>query len=63
MRHRVNKDWEEVLALEQLTSHMTLNAGPTTTETESPTIISTWNAMNTRYINSTKETSSKKDVP
>ena len=34
---------------------------PTTTETRVACDKSTWHAMNTRYINSTKETSSKKD--
>ena len=36
---------------------------PTTTETRVAYDNSTWHAMNTRCINSTKETSSKKDVP
>ena len=34
---RINKQWE-VIALEQLTSHMTLNAGPQQQRSESPTI-------------------------
>ena len=33
----LNKQWE-VIALEQLTSHMTLNAGPQQQRLESPTI-------------------------
>ena len=37
---RINKQWE-VIALEQLTSHMTLNAGPQQQRFESPTIAPT----------------------
>ena len=36
---------------------------PTATETRVAYDNSTWHAMNTRYINPTEETSSKKDVP
>ena len=36
---------------------------PTTTETRVAYDNATWHAMNTTYINPTKETSSKKDVP
>ena len=51
---RINKQWE-VIALEQLTSH--IEPRPTTTEIRVAYDNSTWHAINTRYINSTKETS------
>ena len=51
---RINKEWE-VTALEQLTSH--IERRPTTTETRVAYDNSTWHAINTGYINSTKETS------
>ena len=58
---RINKQWQ-VIALEQLTSHMTLNAGPQQQRLDRVAYDnSTWHAMNTTYINSTKETSSKKE--
>ena len=53
-KNRINKQWE-VIALERLTSH--IERRPTTTETRVADDNSTWHAINTRYINSTKETS------
>ena len=50
----INKQWE-VIALEQLTSH--IERRPTTTETQVAYDNFTWHAVNTRYRNSTKETS------
>ena len=51
---RPNKQWE-VIALEQLVSH--IERRPTTTETRVAYNNScTWHAINTRYTNSTKET-------
>ena len=46
---------QKVIALEQLTSH--IERRPTTTETRVAYDNSTWHVINSRYINSTKETS------
>ena len=53
--HRINKQLE-VIALEQLTLH--IERRPTASETRVAYDNSTWRAINTRYIHSTKETSS-----
>ena len=50
----INKQWE-VIELEQLTSH--IERRPTTTETRVVYDSSSWHAINTGYIHSTKETS------
>ena len=47
MRHRINKEWE-VIALEQLTSH--IECRPTTKETGVAYDNSTWHAINTRCL-------------